>query len=235
MGISHYLAMTAVEIRAAPTLPEELAYMACHFSPYGTGLTGAPEVLPKHSMLILNDRIPFCGHDASQIADQLCRWVQQLACDCMLLDFQRSDTPSSLGDFLAGALPVPMAAPPNFAKHGSFPVFLPPAPPDQPLDVYLQPWTGREIWLETTPELHLLTLDPQGCHREILPVPESEVYPFSDTGLYCHYRTEVFPDKAVFTLRRTPEDMAQRLSRAESLGITRTVSLYQSAKKLPVK
>ena len=59
MGISHYLAMTGVEIAAAEALPENIAYMACHFSPYGTGLTGAPEVLPKHSMLILNDRIPF--------------------------------------------------------------------------------------------------------------------------------------------------------------------------------
>ena len=234
MGISHYLAMTAAEIEAAQTLPQELAYMACHFAPYGTGLIGCPEALPNASMLIINDRIPYCGHDVSQIADQLSVWVRQLSCSCILLDFQRADTPVSLGKILANTLCIPVGISPDFAGNGDYPVFLPPAPPDQPLETYLQPWTGREIWLENTPEIHRLTLDNHGCRREIMPAEESGAFPFSDTALHCHYRTEVFPDRAVFTLRRTAEDSEQLLVSAEALGVTRTVSLYQHVKKLPV-
>lgn len=234
MGISHYLAMTAAEIAAAPTLPQGLAYMACHFAPYGTGLIGCPEALPSASMLILNDRIPYCGHDMSQIAHQLSTWVRQLSCSCILLDFLRADTPTALGEFLANALCVPVGAPPDFAANMDSPVFLPPVPPDQPIEAYLRPWTGREIWLEITPEIHRLTLDTQGCTKEILSVEEADVFPFSDTSLHCCYRTEVFPNRAVFTLRRRPEDIDQLLIGAEALGVTRSIGLYQNAKKLPV-
>ena len=58
MGISHYLAMTDGEIANADEIPKHLAYMACHFSPYTTGITQPPQ-LPPQAMLILNDRIPF--------------------------------------------------------------------------------------------------------------------------------------------------------------------------------
>ena len=76
MGISHYLAMTAEEIATTDILPEHTAYMACHFSPYGTGLTNIPESLPKNAILILNDRIPFCGHDKALIAKQLAQLME---------------------------------------------------------------------------------------------------------------------------------------------------------------
>ena len=235
MGISHYLAMTAAEIAAAPSLPEKLAYMACHFSPYGTGLTGFEKALPKKSMLILNDRIPYCGHDPSQIADLLKKWVYDLDCACVLLDFQRADTPTSLGALLAGAISVPVGMPPEFCGEAYGPVFLPPVPPNQSLDTYLKPWTGREIWLETTPETYRFTIDTQESRREILPADSSVELPLVHAALFCHHRIEVFPDRAVFTLRRNPEDMAQLLHSPEAQCITQTVSLYQHEKKLPVK
>ena len=55
IGIRLNLAMTAAELGAAP-LPSHPAWMACHFSPYSTGLTNLPPKLPQDSLLILNDR-----------------------------------------------------------------------------------------------------------------------------------------------------------------------------------
>ena len=45
MGLPLYLAMTAAELSAAEALPRKMAYMACHFSLYGTGLSNIPEQL----------------------------------------------------------------------------------------------------------------------------------------------------------------------------------------------
>ena len=47
MAIKGYLAMTAAEIAAAGAPAYGLAYMACHFSPYGTGLVNLPRELPE--------------------------------------------------------------------------------------------------------------------------------------------------------------------------------------------
>ena len=42
MAIRQYLAMTAAEMTQAGSLPRHAAWMACHFSPYSTGLTNLP-------------------------------------------------------------------------------------------------------------------------------------------------------------------------------------------------
>lgn len=235
MGISHYLAMTAEEMAAASFCPDSIAFMACHFSPYGTGITGCPEALPPNSMLILNDRIPFRGHDEAFIADQLGQLAEMLQCTRLLLDFQRPDTPLSLGQTLVQTLSLPVCMPSAYAEGIACPVFLPPVPPDQSLETYLQPWIGREIWLETTPESHLLTLDSQGCRRTQAPPVQEQDLLLSDSCLHCHYRTTIFTDKAEFLLQRTAEDMVQLLLNGDSLGIACTVALYQQVKKLPVK
>ena len=46
MAIRPFLAMTAAEIRGTETLPPKTAWMACHFSPYSTGLSNLPKDLP---------------------------------------------------------------------------------------------------------------------------------------------------------------------------------------------
>ena len=46
MAIRQYLAMTAAEMTQAGSLPRHSAWMACHFSPYSTGLTNLPDRLP---------------------------------------------------------------------------------------------------------------------------------------------------------------------------------------------
>ena len=172
MGISHYLAMTAEEIAAADSLPEKLAYMACHFSLYGTGITCTPETLPKKAMLILNDRIPFRSHDPRQIAMELAQAMEALHCDCLLLDFQRQDTPKDLGKALSDALPRPMGISEGFGDGTQCAVFLPPVPPDKALEEYLKPWAGREIWLEAEPETIRITVDTQESSRQYSPEDE---------------------------------------------------------------
>ena len=84
MADCHHLAMTAAEISYASKLPANPAYMACHFSAYGTGLSNMPTQLPKDSLLILNDRVPVCGHDHDLIPEQLRQLVQSLKCNALL-------------------------------------------------------------------------------------------------------------------------------------------------------
>ena len=234
MGISHYLAMTAEEIAAAETLPEKLAYMACHFSPYGTGLMALAQDLPRQAMLILNDRIPFCGHDHQIIAAQLAQWIDHLGCSCLLLDFQRQDTPMELVRFLRKALPLPVGISAVFAQELDCPVFLPPVPPDVLPEAHIAPWAGREIWLDAATEAVKITVDAQGSHREQASLADSQPLPFTHDALCCRYGTKLFSDRAVFTLQRTSEELPQLLEKAEALGVTAAISLYQEIKKLPV-
>lgn len=234
MGISHYLAMTAAEIAAAETLPEKLAYMACHFSPYGTGLMALAQDLPRQAMLILNDRIPFCGHDHQKIAAQLAHWVDLLGCSCLLLDFQRQDTPIELVRFLLKELSLPIGVAAEFAKELRCPVFLPPVPPDVLPESHIAPWAGREIWLDAATEAVKITVGTQGSHREQSSLADSQLLPFTHDALCCRYGTKLFSDRAVFTLQRTSEELPQLLEKAEALGVTAAISLYQEIKKLPV-
>ena len=89
MAITRYLAMTAAEMRNISQFPEKIAWMACHFSPYSTGISNLPQTLPAGSLLILNDIIPFHGHDPQRIAHQLTDCLEQHNCAGVLLDFQR--------------------------------------------------------------------------------------------------------------------------------------------------
>ena len=52
MAIAQYLAMTAAEMIGSTFLPQKAAWMACHFSPYSTGLCNLPSALPPGSLLI---------------------------------------------------------------------------------------------------------------------------------------------------------------------------------------
>ena len=97
MALPLYLALTAGEFQNCSPLPEHTAWMACHYSPYGLGLSNSPRQLPEGAMLILNDRIPISGHDPQRIADQLQQTLEQLSCDSLLLDFQRPDKAETAG------------------------------------------------------------------------------------------------------------------------------------------
>lgn len=229
MAIVHYLAMTGAEMAEKSFLPDHIAWMACHFSPYGSGLSNLPKWLPPDSLLILNDRTPICGHDPVLIAAQLGQCIARLQCVGLLLDFQRPGEPqlSELTDYLCRALPCPVVVSEAYAAALECAVFVSPIPADVPMASRLAPWNGREIWLDTAMDGMEIVLTEQGATSAPLPVWEHPVRGFAEERLHCHYRSSLDETHAVFTLWRTAEDIAGQLEEAEALGVAAAVGLYQ--------
>ena len=228
MALPLYLAMTAAEIQENAPLPTYFSYMACHFSPYGTGLSNLPPWLPKHTLLILNDRIPIHGHDPRRITNELTALATEFMCSGILLDFQRERCQEvlQLVTLAADMLPCPVAVPPAYASDCTCPVFLPPIPPDMAPEDYLRPWKGREIWLEVSLECLALTITPSGCKTTPCSFPDnSKGIPCRK--LYCHYQIITEADQAKFILFRTRNDLDRMLNTLQSLGISRAVGLWQ--------
>ena len=229
MAIEPILAMTAAEMRNISVLPRKIAWMACHFSPFGLGLSNLPQDLPAGSVLIVDDVTPPHGHDPSHIASQLARCVETLQCSAILLDFQRCDCleTQAIAKHLVSALPCPVVISACYASDLDCPVFLPPVPPSVPLETHIAPWEGREIWQEISLEEEVLTLTEDGCEITTLPYPDLSAEGFEEEILHCHYQIAVNEKSARFTLWRTKEDMENMLEKAIRLGITNTVGLYQ--------
>lgn len=229
MAIARYFAMTAAEIRGNDQLPPGIAWMACHFSPYGTGLSNLPKALPAGSLLILNDRTPICGHDAVRIARQLEERVEALNCRGLLLDLQRPGEPetTALVRHLADTLSCPMAVSDLYAQGLDCPAFLPPVPQDVPLKAYLAPWQGREIWLEMALDGAVLTLTEESAATAPLSPSEHPEGGHREVALHCHYQIELSEADVKFTLWRAEEDLEKLLEEAEGFGVTTAVGLYQ--------
>ena len=229
MAIRPFLAMTAAEIQNSSALPPRTAWMACHFSPYGTGLSNLPASLPPDSLLILNDRTPIHGHDPERIAAQLAECIGSLGCHGLLLDFQRPGCRETeeLVRHLLATLPCPVGVTEHYAAGIDCPVFLSPVPPSTPLADHLAPWQHREVWLELALDGEAITLTEQGARTEPLPFPGIQGPGFSEDRLHCHYRIQLTEDAATFTLWRTREDLNALLEEAEQLGITACAGLYQ--------
>lgn len=229
MAVSCYLAMTAAEILRTSQLPEKLAYMACHFSPYGTGLSNIPDSLPPSSILILNDRTPICGHDPALITQQLSQIVADLACEAVLLDFQRPGFPetAALTAVVTAELPCPVGVSELYAADISCPVFLPPVPINQPICAYLSPWKEREIWLEAALDSMAITVTAEGSRcEEVAYTPPPEAC-HTDDMLHCRYSIHSLPEKIRFTLYRNQDQLEQLLSQAQELGVSKAIGLYQ--------
>lgn len=233
MAIDRYLAMTAAEIASITPLPGHLGYMACHFSPYSTGLSNLPGKLPPGAMLLLTDRTPIHGHDPEIIARQLSDTAARFQCRGILLDLQRSgdEETAQLVRYLVGALPCPVGVAQPYAAELDCPILLPPAPPDTPLQEHLAPWQGREVWLEAALDSLLLTLTREGS-RFSPTAPAREPLPHWEPSLHCHYRTEVRKDRVDFILGRTAEDLNALLEEAEALGVALVIGLYQELGKI---
>lgn len=229
MAIQPFLAMTAGEFRENTPISSKIAWMACHFSPYGRGLSNLPRNLPEGSVLMVDDITPICSHDFHIIAQQLEGCAKAFGCRGVLLDFQRPDCEeaAALAASLVTALPCPVAVSEDYARELDCPVFLSPAAPSVALADHLAPWTGREIWLDLSPAGEVITLTEQGAESACLPYPERKAFGFSDDFLHCHYAIQTEEDKAVFTLWRTREDLEDLIIEAEQLGVSTVVGLYQ--------
>lgn len=228
MAIRTYLAMTATEFAKANPLPPYTAWMACHFSPYGSGLSNLPSVLPPDSLLILNDRIPMRGHDPQRIAEQLKTTIAANHCCGLLLDFQRTDCKEAavLAQHLIFTLSCPVCVSDLYAANLDCPVFLSPCPHHLHLDTHIAPWKKRVIWLDLAHDVETITVS---CHGStIIPSPPG-VLPeggHADTELHCHYSIETRSDSVQFTFWRTKEDLQALAAEAEASGTEGLVGLY---------
>ena len=234
MVITPFLAMTAAEMRNISDFPPKLAWMACHFSPYGPGLSNVPERLSSQAMIILDDSTPFREHDSGIIIRQLWELVKNNDCSGVLLDFQRPGNPeaAALALCLSQELPCPVIVSEFYAKDLLCPVCLPPVPLFTEPDQYLVPWKGRDIWLEISPEGMHLTLSEQGCEAAPLPSPDRNRKGFADKTLRCHYTIETNEKSAGFTLWRNADDLEQLLEDTHRLGVTEFIGLYQEFSQL---
>ena len=235
MSIPLFLAMTDQEIRQTPSLPEKTAWMSCHFLAGGTGISHLPTDLPHGSMLILDDRIPFRGHDPALICAHLKEILWKFRCSHMLLDFERPPTAVTLqfARQLSAQLPCPVGVPKDYAKDLPCPVFLPPVPPHLALETYLAPWTGREIWLEAALDGSAAAITDKGCRFSPVPFPVPGEPMHRCAELHCHYHTAVSSDEIVFSFFRTRQDLADLQTHAKEYGVTLTIGLYQELEASP--
>jgi len=229
MALPLYLALTAAEFQNCSSLPEKIAWMACHYSPYGLGLSNMPDTLPAGSMLILNDRTPPCGHDPELVTGQLGELVEKFQCSSVLLDFQRPDFQENeaVAKAAVSVLPCPVGVSELYAKELDCPVFLPPVPLTVPINEYLSPWQGREIWLEAALNGETVTVTETDSITTPMFCIDPSGNPLADSNLHCHYQIHTFDDHIDFTLWRTREDLHTLLQEAEKHNVTNTVGLFQ--------
>ena len=232
MAIAPFLAMTAAEFYAATSLPPRIAWMACHFSPYGLGLSNLPKDLPPGSLLMVDDITPPHGHDPEWIAQQLTACVETFGCSGILLDFQRSGCEEThcIAKHLSKALPCPVAVTEPYADDSDCSVFLSALPPSVTLEEQLPHWPNREIWLELGTDGEIITLTEHGAECCPLPSPDPMAAGFQEEALCCHYSVRTDEKAARFTLWRTNNDMVTLLEKAETLGIVKAIGLYQELK-----
>ncbi len=229
MAIARYLAMTAEEFAADPPNGEQIAWMACHFSPYSTSLSNLPEKLPANSLLILNDSTPPDHQDPEIVSKMLDNILKEHKCFGLLLDFQRQNCPEcqDIARELV-KLEFPVCVAESYAKDLDCPVFLPPLPLTVPLTEYIRPWKGRSIWLDTAMSCEEIVITEDGsAFRSTTNVPDC---PHKDMQLHCRYHIAQANDSITFTLHRAKEDLDDLLSEAEALGIEVSVGLYQELK-----
>lgn len=229
-----YLALTAAEFLQETQLPEKAAYMACHFSCYGTGLSNLPDNLPDKSLIILNDRTPADRHESKVILSQMEALVEKHAPYGVLLDFQRQDVDVSreVAQLLTGSLPCPVGVTLPYGEELNCPLFLPPPPLHMPLDEHLAAYGDREIWLEVAPETQYYIVTENGCCMQNAEGTELSQTVFSFPPAFCHYCIETSREQIRFTLQRSREDISLLLD--SDRRITCGIGLYQQFRKNPV-
>lgn len=226
MVFTGFLAMTAAELGQEPTPGWGVAWMGCHFSPYGRGLSNLPPMLPRGSLVLVDDWNPIHAHDPALVAEELEALGKRWDCTGVLLDFQRPVSPESekMVAELEKRLTLPLILPAAYGTESRCAVCLPMPPCHVPLKTHLAPWAGREVWLELTKEGETILVNGQGSR--IFPGGRGEGG-FSDENIHCHYCVKPEEGNARFNLWRTSSDLAALIREAESLGVRGAVGLWQ--------
>ena len=205
MGLPLYLADFGLEIHTIPR-PAHLMLDWAAAPPRG--------VLP-----VITDCRPLTEEGVDRLCSMARGWERAV------LDFE--GPPTELSCELLRRLPCPAAAPPGY---GDGPVFLPPAPLYTPLEDYLSPWRGREIWLEAALQKQTVVLTADGPSFSPA-VPADLDKGFHCRELYCRFTQEIREDRVVFTLFDTRETLKDKLARAEALGVRAALGLWRELGK----
>ena len=224
--------MTAAEFASCAQPPPRMAWMACHFSSYGTGLCNFPPAMADGSMVIVNDRTPIYGHSPELICQQLTDLCEKHKIDAVLLDFQRPDFPQlqQLAQLLTRELPCPVGVSELYSQGLNCPVFVSPPPPHHTLAKHLQTWQGREIWLEAATGYWELTVDTSGMSLEEVPPFSPAESHFYEPSVHSQYYIKCEDSFARFHMWRSEQALQQLLADAAQLGVTRSIGLYQQLK-----
>ena len=231
MTLPIYLAMTSQEMGSCTSLPAHFAYMACHFSPYGTGLCDLPDEIPAGSVLILNDRVPICGHDPQVILQQLENFCSRAKPSAILLDLQRSGCEELVGALVQGSS-IPVCVSQRYAHEPDTGVLLEMPPVHVPLEEHIKNWSGRKVWLDIAPQCFRYRIDEKGCRWEEHPLPRQEGSQINQ--LQCHCVIEKGTDFIDVILYRSDKDLRDLLTCAWELGIENVIGLYQQLGGFPV-
>lgn len=228
MVLPLFLAMNASEITASP-IPQHCAWMACHFSAWGEGISNFPASLPAGSILILNDRIPCRGHSADLVASQISEAVSRFECESVLLDFQRPDNPETelVVQSILSAATYPVCITEYYGRNLSCPILLGPCPLHIPIEEYLVPWKDREIWLEAALCQQAITITKDGTDFASCIPSERYENVFFDETLCCQYFTQIEEKQIRFTLFDTMASLEKKLENARKLGVNRAIGLWQ--------
>lgn len=220
-----YLALTPEEFHKP--LPQDIhpGWMSCEFSQANNGISNLPPDSQEGCMVIISDSQVLPEYNEDLILSQL----DSLKAESILLDFQRpyDKKLQQLTQKIIAQLPCPVGVSSQYAKELNCPVFLPPVPLNQTPKAYLQPWQGREIWLDTALDALEILVTPQGSQFRSLQSPAPGKPVFIDPKLHCCYYTEIADQAVRFTLYRTRETLSSLLASAEKYGVTRCIGLYQ--------
>ena len=219
MALIPYLAMTAGEILENGAFPQRLALMVSR-----TGLREIPGWIPSGGILLLTDAQPPQPEDL----EVLKRFAKEERFSMVILDFQVHDREENrvFAARAANELDSPVCVTAEYARTLDCPVLLPPVPLDVPVEEYLAPWKGREIWLEAALDGMTVTVDEKGAHADAQLRGQPAEREREEAQLCCHY-SMTLGENAVFFLRRTEGDLRQLLGKAEAYGVAGAVGLYQ--------
>ena len=233
MFLPIYLAITGQEFPLFTDFPSTLCYLACHFSASGIGLSNLPTVLSPGAIISIDDSTPIVNHNLSAVSRQINDLVEKFQPCGILLDLQRPDNPYApdMIEAIIHAASCPVAVSHIYAKDHNCAVFLPPLPFRMSVSEYLQPWIGKEIWLEVGSDKEIAIITEKGlCTERVYSIPDNCNH-FREPSLLCHYSTHIKPDHIALYFHRTAQDLEELQAQATELGVTKFLGLWQQLRQ----